>query len=66
MFTTYKEFCFQRPFSNSVDLIFPFFPKFLEIYFYNLYLALATCFAVGYAAFATHDRAPAVYQTLLP
>ena len=61
MLTTYKGFCFHRPFSNSVDLIFPFFPKFLETCFYNLYLALATLFAVGNAAFAAHDRGPAIY-----
>ena len=44
---------------------FSVLPDICETCFRNLYLALVTCSAVGYAAFPAHDRDPAVYQILL-
>ena len=40
--TKYKGFCCHGPFSTSVDLIFPFFQKFVENCFCILYLAFVT------------------------
>ena len=57
-YCTYKKFCRHRPFSTLVDRIFALFPKFVESCFCILYLASVTWFAVGYAAFAAHDRDP--------